>query len=147
MQRCCNAQRYDATTMRNVAMLLQCTTLWCCNDGGVVVCIGVTLQLMSRQPNCFVAMVGGATLLCSDGGCRRQNFYLFLLDSFKTVLEDHLLLFQHEREEKKNEKKKKKGGGGLILTLLVSRNIMQAPSNNTGSNTNSNLRSLRQQQH
>jgi len=69
-------------------------------------------------------------------------FVFFLLDSFKTILEDHLLLSQREREEKENEKKKKKGGGSLIPTLLVSRNIMQVPSNNTSSNTSSNLRSF-----
>jgi hypothetical protein len=75
--------------------------------------------------------------------------FFFTLSSFKTFLEDHLFLFLREREkEKESKKEKKKGGGGLKPVLLVSKNITtQAPSNNTSSNTSSNLHSLRRQQH
>jgi hypothetical protein len=82
------------------------------------------------------------TLLCYDGGRCRRNFCFFLLDSFKTFLEDSLILSLRERKKKKeSEKDKKKGEGGLKPALLVGRNITtQAPSNNTN-NTNNNISS------
>jgi hypothetical protein len=54
-----------------------------------------------------------------------QNFCFcfFSLNSFKTILEDRLLLSLCEGE-KESEKKKKNEGRGLKPTLLVSRNIV-----------------------
>jgi len=65
----------------------------------------------------------------------------FLLNSLKTFYHMRAHFCAWKREKMK--KKKRARGGGLKPALLVNRNVTtQVPSNNTSSNTRSNLHSL-----
>jgi hypothetical protein len=112
--------------MCNITMLLQCAMLrrWrfyssCCSGP-------VVLLQWKAVLHCSAAMAGVAK--------KKIKIFFYSRTSRPSLKTSSSYLYVKERK-----RMRKKKGGGLKPTLLVSRNITQAPSNNTSSNISSNL--------